>query len=1194
MVEKRCPLQRDGVYRWFSELPSPQRVEFLCGLLDLCIPLELRFLGSCLEDLARKDYHSLRDSEIKANNPADLGSLTNLTDEVVRSKLLVSLALLGSEQREAAGVLYRTLTHTDSIIHNYGLQLNEGRTGDEFLLLFTMASNHPAFSFHQKQVLRQELTQIQSSLNGGGGGGKSAPGPGGALPTCSACHKMAPRTETPVSSISNSLENALHTSAHSTEESLPKRPLGKHGKDLLSIKLLGCPSTSQRTGILEGSGFADQKSVPAGTVKPMSVEKIDLKGLSHTKNDRSVECSFEVLWSDSSITSVTKSSSEVTEFISKLSQLCPEENLDKLIPCLAGPDSFYVERNHVDLEAGLRYLASIPSHTLKHDHVRKFFSTSSPTQQLQNPSPGNPSLPKVGAMMGVSGRPVCGVAGIPSSQSSTQHHLQHSASASASLPHCSHTGGTGSTLAYRTQVDNSPTILMPSSLQAPQPQEQNGILDWLRKLRLHKYYPVFKQLTMEKFLSLTEEDLNKFESLTMGAKKKLKTQLELEKEKSERRCLNSSAPSLVTSSGVARVTPTSHVGPVQPGRSNHAAELRVEVEPPAHQLPREGSSSEYSSSSSSPMGVQVREESSDSAEESDRRVDMHVEGTDKEKPVMLLTHFPSSSARPTAQVLPVQNETGSSPAGHHPLPPQLMPTASHLAPVRMLNSVHKSDRGSTDVKLLSSSVHSLLTLEERNKGPGPRSGTKVDKSFGGAVLDTLPSAAPHPPVQVLSGLVENNSVSPTVSFGPRAKVVHAATLDRVLKTAQQPALTVETSSAATGTPSTVLHVARPPIKLLLSSSVPADAAISGQTSCPNNGQISVPPAIINPRTALYTANTKVAFSAVSSVPVGPLQGSFCANSNTASPSSHPSTSFASMATLPSCPAPSSSPALSSVPESSFYSGGAGSSSPGNIPASSQNHHHHHHHQQPPAPPQPAPPPPGCIVCTSCGCSGSCGSSGLTVSYANYFQHPFSGPSMFTFPFLPFSPMCSNGYVSTQQYGGGSAFPVVHAPYSGSVTPDPVLGGQSTFAVPPMQNFMAGTAGVYQTQGLVGSTNGSSHKKSGNLSCYNCGATGHRAQDCKQPSMDFNRQGSKSQGIQSPRLETTPPIGGFEPALSKQEPTPEDMGMTGLCELAVTDAPHSSGSWQVVMSQMASPGPQPQSSLQMNSHLRQTFNSNTVL
>ncbi|CDQ59520.1 unnamed protein product [Oncorhynchus mykiss] len=164
MVENRCSVQREGVYRWFSILNSAQRAEFICGLLDLCVPIELRFLGSCLEDLARKDYHSLRDAEIKANNPADLSNLTNITDEVVRSKLLISLALLSSDNREAAGVLFRTLTHIDSIINNYGLQLNDGQTDEQFLLLFTMASNHPAFSFHQKQVLRQELTQIQEIL----------------------------------------------------------------------------------------------------------------------------------------------------------------------------------------------------------------------------------------------------------------------------------------------------------------------------------------------------------------------------------------------------------------------------------------------------------------------------------------------------------------------------------------------------------------------------------------------------------------------------------------------------------------------------------------------------------------------------------------------------------------------------------------------------------------------------------------------------------------------------------------------------------------------------------------------------------------------------------------------------------------------------------------------------------------------
>ncbi|NXU76734.1 ZCH14 protein, partial [Oreotrochilus melanogaster] len=421
------------------------------------------------------------------------------------------------------------------------------------------------------------------------------------------------------------------------------------------------------------------------------------------------------------------------------------------------------------------------------------------------------------------------------------------------------------------------------------------------------------------------------------------------------------------------------------------------------------------------MGIQTREESSDSAEENERRLDIHLDGSEKEKPVMLLNHFTSSSARPTAQVLPVQND----PSGHHPLPMQMMSAASsHIAPIRMLNSVHKSERGNADMKLLSSSVHSLLSLEERNKvSPAPRGSIKMEKSFGNAVVDVMSASSPHQPLQVLSGAAEGSSPTSTMNFGPRTKVVHASTLDRVIKTTQQPGLIVETSTAATVTSSTVFHVARPPIKLLVSSSLPTDTPpIAGQTSCSSNMQITVSPAIINPRTALYTANTKVAFSAMSSVPVAPMQGSFCTNSN------------------------------------------------------------------------------------SCGCSGNCGSSGMTVSYANYFQHPFSGPSMFTFPFLPFNPLCSNGYINTQQYNSSTTFPVVHTAYNSGLAPDSVMSGQSTFAVPPMQNFMAGTAGVYQAQGMMGNANGSTHKKNGNLSCYNCGASGHRAQDCKQPPMDFNRQG----------------------------------------------------------------------------------------
>lgn len=43
------------------------------------------------------------------------------------------------------------------------------------------------------------------------------------------------------------------------------------------------------------------------------------------------------------------------------------------------------------------------------------------------------------------------------------------------------------------------------------------------------------------------------------------------REKSEKRCLNPTTPPSVTSSGVARVPPTTHVGPIQSIRGNHAA-----------------------------------------------------------------------------------------------------------------------------------------------------------------------------------------------------------------------------------------------------------------------------------------------------------------------------------------------------------------------------------------------------------------------------------------------------------------------------------------------------------------------------------------------------------------------------------------------------------------------------------------------
>ena len=154
----------------------------------MCQPLELRFLGSYLEDLARKDYHILRDFEFRANSANDLAVLTDVTDPVVLSKLLICLSLLGSDNRDCAGILYRTLSHADptmfyrnseyspspfreSLQHPLYASLeqrcgggfpNEQAAGplEHLSLLLTMASLHPAFHFHQGEKLREQLDRL--------------------------------------------------------------------------------------------------------------------------------------------------------------------------------------------------------------------------------------------------------------------------------------------------------------------------------------------------------------------------------------------------------------------------------------------------------------------------------------------------------------------------------------------------------------------------------------------------------------------------------------------------------------------------------------------------------------------------------------------------------------------------------------------------------------------------------------------------------------------------------------------------------------------------------------------------------------------------------------------------------------------------------------------------------------------------
>jgi len=80
-------LNQEEIHRYFNHLTGAKRIEFLYGLLHLCQPLELRYLGTCLEEIARKDYEYLYHAEQKTNHVSSISSNNEQTDVLSDEKL---------------------------------------------------------------------------------------------------------------------------------------------------------------------------------------------------------------------------------------------------------------------------------------------------------------------------------------------------------------------------------------------------------------------------------------------------------------------------------------------------------------------------------------------------------------------------------------------------------------------------------------------------------------------------------------------------------------------------------------------------------------------------------------------------------------------------------------------------------------------------------------------------------------------------------------------------------------------------------------------------------------------------------------------------------------------------------------------------------------------------------------------------
>ncbi|XP_053428034.1 zinc finger CCHC domain-containing protein 2 isoform X3 [Nycticebus coucang] len=1050
--------EQERVYEWFGlVLGSAQRLEFMCGLLDLCNPLELRFLGSCLEDLARKDYHYLRDSEAKANGLSDPGPLADFREPAVRSRLIVYLALLGSENREAAGRLHRLLPQVDSVLKSLRAARGEGSRGgpedergedgdgdqdaekdgsgpegsgaelraggglgfraqEELLLLFTMASLHPAFSFHQRVTLREHLERLRIALRGGREDAEVEVEP---------CKFAGSRAQS---------DSAHGDYVQSNETSLIEQaPIPQDG-------LTVAPHRAQREAV--------------------HIEKIMLKGVQRKRADKYWEYTF------------------------KLPKELSSETFDKTILRALNQGSLKrEERRHSDLEPILRQLFSTSSQAfLQSQKVHSFFqSISSESLHSLNNLQSSLKTSKILEHLKED-----------SSEASSQEEdvLQHT------VIHKKHTG--------KSPIVNSiGTSCSPLDGLTMQFSEQNGVVDWRKQSCAATQHP-------EHCVTLADQHSAEKRSLSSLSKKKGKPQIEKEKIKKTDNRLNSRV------NGIRLATPQhAHGGTVK--------DVNLDIGS-GHDTCGETSSESYSSPSSPRHDGR---ESFESEEEKDRDTDSNSEDSGNPSTTRFTGYGSVNqtvTVKPPVQIASLGNENGSlledplnSPKYQHI---SFMPTLHCV----MHNGAQKSEvvvpspksaDGKTIGMLVPSPVAISAIRESTNSTPvgilGPTASTgELEKH-----LELLASPLPIP-----STFLPHSSTPALHLTFQRLKLPppQGSSESCTVNIPQQPA-----GSLSIGSPNTAFIPVHNPGSFPGSPVATTDPITKSASQVVGLNQM-VPQIEGNTGTVPQPTNVKVVLPAAGlsaaqppasyTLPGSPLAAGVLPSQNSsvlnsAAPSPQPASTGLSQAqaavppavpTHTPGPAPSPSPALThstAQSDSTSYISAVGNTNAGGTVV----------------PPQQM----GAGPCGSCGRRCSCGTNGNLQLNSYYYPNPMPGPMYRVPSFFTLPSICNGSYLNQAHQSNGNQLPffLPQTPYANGLVHDPVMGSQASYGMQQMAGF-GRFYPVYPAPNVVANNSGSGPKKNGNVSCYNCGVSGHYAQDCKQSSMEANQQGTY-------RLRYAPPL-----------------------------------------------------------------------
>ena len=157
-------IYKEEVCAWFKGLSVHRRIDMMVALLKMCHPFEHRFLGSCLEDLAKSSFYILREFENKANDAEHLRTLTDVNDENTRHMLFCYLCLLHTSNSTCSEVMFHTLKNIGSCLDNVHVNSSSlsRKYVEEIILLLTLASYHPAFSFHNKEDISHQCQNLRN------------------------------------------------------------------------------------------------------------------------------------------------------------------------------------------------------------------------------------------------------------------------------------------------------------------------------------------------------------------------------------------------------------------------------------------------------------------------------------------------------------------------------------------------------------------------------------------------------------------------------------------------------------------------------------------------------------------------------------------------------------------------------------------------------------------------------------------------------------------------------------------------------------------------------------------------------------------------------------------------------------------------------------------------------------------------